>query len=197
MVGVAPGGVEPPRADSKLVAKPERPRRTETDPCVHADSRPWRCFRLRPLSAGLVAPRWPHRAPQAGRRCLSRRRATVSSVPAPRSVEWNALSLASREVVLHITLRESAGYTYDEIAFALQAAQPAICRCRPRGSRSAGHGWRRGRDSFGARSRSAAWRRGSRSARYAFFSAASTLGLDWSSVQGSAGGGLTLFPPPG
>jgi predicted transcriptional regulator len=47
-------------------------------------------------------------------------------VPAPRSVEWNALSLASREVARHVTLREAAGYTYDEIALQLQRDRPEL-----------------------------------------------------------------------
>jgi hypothetical protein len=44
----------------------------------------------------------------------------------PREVDWSALSLASREVVRHVTLRESAGFTYDEIALQLQRDQPEL-----------------------------------------------------------------------
>ena len=46
--------------------------------------------------------------------------------PLPRKVDWSALSLRSREAVLHITEREAAGFSLDEIAPTLDRERPEL-----------------------------------------------------------------------
>jgi hypothetical protein len=58
-VGVAPGGVEPPPADSKFEPSSDRPRPTETNPLCRATPARSERLRSRPISVGLVAPPWP------------------------------------------------------------------------------------------------------------------------------------------
>jgi hypothetical protein len=44
----------------------------------------------------------------------------------PSEIDWSALSPAARETVVHVSMREAAGFNYREIAEMLQEARPAF-----------------------------------------------------------------------
>ena len=46
--------------------------------------------------------------------------------PPPCEIDWNALSPRSREIVLHCSIREAAGYSLDEVAVALDRERPEL-----------------------------------------------------------------------
>ena len=59
-------------------------------------------------------------------------RATVPVVAAPPAeIDWAALSMRSREIILHVAMRQSAGYSLDEVACALNLSQPELRHLEP------------------------------------------------------------------
>ena len=44
----------------------------------------------------------------------------------PSEVDWSLLSLRSREIVLHISLRQASGLSLDEVVAALNDSRPEI-----------------------------------------------------------------------